>query len=773
MKKIQCILILLFPILLNAQNFNIKGGTVVNKGGVIEINGARRLNNQTGLIENSGTITLRDAIMNSNGLIENVSGQILINSRGSHTFTQQSIDGYVEYNHQDPQLIPMISYDSVNFVGGNKLLSTDNNVNSKTLEARNLFSSKKNSRLVYNESGVEIHSHQQTEHDGIVEGPNTFQKVFKQNGDSLKAMLNGTGIFTHLELDNSNGATITRGGFTVNQRLTLRDGVLYNSNDENFIMKDGSVIEIVNGNFDMEDQSAIYKYAEGTLNQNPNFNGTIAILYTGDNPNLSSGEIPIDKDVLTDLDVESVGGVTLASNAYVNNRIRLTQDIRTYQDLDGDDIAETEHIIYLYNPDNSLEFENQQAQIDGDLARTNLSSGSDIKLNNEYTYLRFEPEGQDLLVDGGQVDTIISRTRAGEVYDILEYPHNATNELAYRKIKLTALDNQGQEITELDSARYGFAWRHYAVGQVGNDSETPGIAEFDPESVLLNRWDAENETWVSEPESFQPASFDQDNNWGYSYAVLEGPIGEFGIGMEAAQFLRMIAKTFMEGPYRGGDTMSTDLNQLGLIDSIPPDEYPYNLDPNRGSIVATSIPEDVVDWIVLELRNDPINSTQSFYKTCFIKSNGTLIDIDGNTEIRIDGETTGADVTARTNYYVAIRHRNHLAVVTKDPFVFNPEDGEPFDFSDPTVLLAPLKVLGFDSNGDRIFGMFAGNVERNQLGLLNEQEINNADYQEIWNNIGFLGYLRADVDMNGLVTTRDYNMSWNNRSQFSEVLITE
>jgi hypothetical protein len=64
----------------------------------------------------------------------------------------------------------------------------------------------------------------------------------------------------------------------------------------------------------------------------------------------------------------------------------------------------------------------------------------------------------------------------------------------------------------------------------------------------------------------------------------------------------------------------------------------------------------IVDWVVVELRNATTPATVVYSKPALLQRDGDVIDADGNPHVNMP-------VTAG-NYYVALRHRNHLAMMT-------------------------------------------------------------------------------------------------------------
>lgn len=110
---------------------------------------------------------------------------------------------------------------------------------------------------------------------------------------------------------------------------------------------------------------------------------------------------------------------------------------------------------------------------------------------------------------------------------------------------------------------------------------------------------------------------------------------------------------FMQGPHNGTD-MDTDLRTGGLI----PLSDPYGL-----GATVTSIPTDVVDWIKIEVRDPTNSSTILGEKAGFLRKDGQILDSDGNLGVRFSGLGVSSG-------FVAVRHRNHLGIMTANAISF-------------------------------------------------------------------------------------------------------
>jgi len=105
-------------------------------------------------------------------------------------------------------------------------------------------------------------------------------------------------------------------------------------------------------------------------------------------------------------------------------------------------------------------------------------------------------------------------------------------------------------------------------------------------------------------------------------------------------------KVMLEGPYNGTN-MDTALQDSNFI----PLTSPYSEDPRT----VTSIPANTVDWILVELRNDA-NGTAITSKSAFLRNDGMIVGDDGTSKISLN-EPAG-------DYYIVVKHRNHLPIMS-------------------------------------------------------------------------------------------------------------
>jgi hypothetical protein len=249
------------------------------------------------------------------------------------------------------------------------------------------------------------------------------------------------------------------------------------------------------------------------------------------------------------------------------------------------------------------------------------------------------------------------------------------------------------------------------------------------------------------------------NNQHISATVSSGQVAVFGVSPPATVLVN--ARVFLQGPYCYG-SMSTALNCpcLGYLPLV----QPYSGPPwNYGGTESVSSGffanhSSIVDWILLELRDGSSPSGNTLgRRAAFIKNNGSIVDIDGSSPVTF----TGLSVLA--NYYLVVRHRNHLSVMSANPIAVNFSSGR-FEYDFTTGL---SKYYGGDaaSLGGGIYGMYAGDV--NGDGILKYNAANN-DRSLIYVRIGgasvnatVSGYFPEDVNMDGTVK---YNAASNDRA---------
>ncbi len=134
-----------------------------------------------------------------------------------------------------------------------------------------------------------------------------------------------------------------------------------------------------------------------------------------------------------------------------------------------------------------------------------------------------------------------------------------------------------------------------------------------------------------------------------------GEVEDYTIFIESAP-LAIRPKVYLQGAYNGAD-MNTNLQNNSLLPLAQPYAGVYS-----GTESVVSIPADVVDWVLVQLRNP--STTVIAERAAFLKKDGNVVDLDGSSAVSFPNVAAG-------NYYVAIKHRNHLGVMTNMPVLLD------------------------------------------------------------------------------------------------------
>ncbi len=172
----------------------------------------------------------------------------------------------------------------------------------------------------------------------------------------------------------------------------------------------------------------------------------------------------------------------------------------------------------------------------------------------------------------------------------------------------------------------------------------------------------------------------------------------FGIALDV--------KGLLYGPSFSGvatinEKMSTKLNDKGLIPTVEPySDIKYvaqvngqidtirpfvHAGPGGGetitdpTVLAVTGDDRIVDWVFVELRHANKIDSVVATRAALIQSDGDVVDVDGVSSVTFDTTVVAGE------YYVALRHRNHLGVMTVDAPELSP-DVRVVDFRDTAIV---------------------------------------------------------------------------------------
>ena len=227
------------------------------------------------------------------------------------------------------------------------------------------------------------------------------------------------------------------------------------------------------------------------------------------------------------------------------------------------------------------------------------------------------------------------------------------------------------------------------------------------------------------------------------YSNAEGCDDEYEV-IEACEALglELDITVYLEGPFNG-TTMNTGL-------SLPLSQ-PYNTAPwnYSGTESVSSVPPNVVDWVLIELRDATSASAATeativAQQAAFLLNDGSVVDIDGSSN-------PVSHVSISNNLYVVIWHRNHLGIMSANALT---DAGGIYSYNFTTP---EGQAYGTDAQknlGASNYGMYAGDGNA-------DRTISETDRTSVWNtDAGKSGYLNGDYNMDTQEDNPDKNSFW-------------
>ena len=239
-------------------------------------------------------------------------------------------------------------------------------------------------------------------------------------------------------------------------------------------------------------------------------------------------------------------------------------------------------------------------------------------------------------------------------------------------------------------------------------------------------------------------------------------LGAYEKYVDCDNYVYLNSKVFLQGPYVAATGMMTDnLRIKGYL----PIEEPYTAlgFTHKGSgggetlspyMLSKTGDEAIVDWVFLELR-DALDTTRVVAtRSVLLQRNGNLVDTEGSPNILFSSAPIG-------NYYVGVRHRNHLSCRTNLPITLDVAASTVINFtngSTPVLGQNALKTVG------SAFAMYAGDLNRDgrtsyngaandRVAILRFVGLNTVNNQ-------YFGYYTEDANLDGIVR---YNGAANDR----------
>ena len=179
----------------------------------------------------------------------------------------------------------------------------------------------------------------------------------------------------------------------------------------------------------------------------------------------------------------------------------------------------------------------------------------------------------------------------------------------------------------------------------------------------------------------------------------------------------------------------------------------------KPSLLTTTGNDAPVDWVLVEIRDATTPTTIKARKAVLLQRDGDVMDAaSGETTLSFQGLTKG-------NYYVAVRHRNHIGVMSAAPIALANSPIAAVDFGKPSTATwgthARLLVDMNSDGTDDVALLWGGNADMNTRvvasGPINDTSV---VLFNVWNaqvekggeptiNYILSGYLSTDFNMDG------------------------
>ena len=230
------------------------------------------------------------------------------------------------------------------------------------------------------------------------------------------------------------------------------------------------------------------------------------------------------------------------------------------------------------------------------------------------------------------------------------------------------------------------------------------------------------------------------------------------------------SKVFLQGVYdKAEGLMRDDLRQKGYLPIAEPfttleigGVKPFvHVGLGGGEIVADGVfaiegQDAIVDWIFLELRPSDADTMVLQTRAALIQRDGDIVDTDGVSPVSfpvLDGR-----------YYLVLKHRNHLGIMTALPVDLTRDKDNPItlDFTDGSTLTWGKSAQKEIEGNEKTFVLWGGNTDGNRfliyqgsgVGLPDSDGIfftiflDEANEGRIFNHIT-QGYYLSDTNLDG------------------------
>ena len=232
-----------------------------------------------------------------------------------------------------------------------------------------------------------------------------------------------------------------------------------------------------------------------------------------------------------------------------------------------------------------------------------------------------------------------------------------------------------------------------------------------------------------------------DGNGGISYCQATVTVQGTSCAVDVSP------KVFLQGaginPNIGEETlMRDDLRTNGLLPITSPyaDALLAEVTTfNKGGVLGTgAINDDIVDWVLVELRDETDSSIIIASQSALLQRDGDIVDADGVSSIRF--------MVSDGNYYISVNHRIHLGLITAAPVALT---------STNTVIDFTNNLASIQGGSQAVITLANGNFAMYGGDFDGDGQILNSDIVDVIPFTGTSSYSNTDADMNGQTLNSD------------------
>ncbi len=241
------------------------------------------------------------------------------------------------------------------------------------------------------------------------------------------------------------------------------------------------------------------------------------------------------------------------------------------------------------------------------------------------------------------------------------------------------------------------------------------------------------------------------NGAGYDIGAIELQVEAFPPAFQPKVYLQGAALN----PNTGEETWMRDaLRDADYIPTTSP--YADGL-TCEADIFLNEGENATIDWIWVELRDENDNTKIVYSQSALLQRDGDVVDVDGQSML--------SPLIPQGNYYVTLKHRNHLGIMSANTFNVNSASNVVIDFTDAnneiTYGTNAQTAVGMP---DGIVGMWAGDVNVDDKVIFLNTGAESVDVKQLVLDVSAVespfgasvfykpqGYYDEDIDMDGQV----------------------